>query len=319
MRGRSLAAITFFVALLSVQTALAVEPSCGVSPIQLQILGSATTEAADERAAAAALIWIDGKARVLVDAGPGSGARFMRAGAELADLDVVALTHLRLERTVDLPSVLQPRASVPRTRALSLFGPTGNKWMPSTMSFIRTLFDSTRGAWRHLGELLSPLAHTPYKLQVQDIKPPAARLGVAREAIDPTLTVFTNSRLRLRAAPVPYGEVPTLAWKIEAQGRALVVSSDITVDNDAFRILIQDADMLAIVHARRDNVEPGEGAPGLSPTSIGRLAQAAKVRQVVLTPRAHATLGYEEETLEAIRRHYSGKVTFANDMDCLTP
>ena len=39
---------------------------------------------------------MDGKARVLVDAGGGSALRFGESGAQMADLDVVLFTHLQM-------------------------------------------------------------------------------------------------------------------------------------------------------------------------------------------------------------------------------
>jgi ribonuclease BN (tRNA processing enzyme) len=50
-----------------------------------------------------------------------------------------------------------------------------------------------------------------------------------------------------------------------------------------------------------------------------RLAEAAKVKQLILNARPRAALGKEVETLGLIRRHYTGAVVLANDLDCVSP
>jgi ribonuclease BN (tRNA processing enzyme) len=57
----------------------------------------------------------------------------------------------------------------------------------------------------------------------------------------------------------------------------------------------------------------------MPPSTIGRIARDANVKQLVLSHRMRRTLGRESETLEQIRRHYAGPAVFANDLDCFTP
>jgi ribonuclease BN (tRNA processing enzyme) len=57
----------------------------------------------------------------------------------------------------------------------------------------------------------------------------------------------------------------------------------------------------------------------MPPSVIGRIAHEAGVKQLVLAHRMRRTLGRETETLESIKRHYTGPVAFANDLDCFTP
>src|SRR6185436_20352161 len=137
--------------------------SCGSAPLQVQILTSGGAESFDG-GTSGILVWIQGKSRLLVDAGPGTALHFAQTGASVADLDALLFTHLRLERTGDFPALLQLSTAAKRNRALPTYGPGGNRLMPSTVSFVRSLFDPTRGAWRYLGDLLSPLTRAPYKL-----------------------------------------------------------------------------------------------------------------------------------------------------------
>ena len=65
--------------------------------IVLQVLGSGGPIADDDRASSGYLVWVDGKARVMVDAGTGSVLRFGEAGAKFEDLDFVGLMLTQIE------------------------------------------------------------------------------------------------------------------------------------------------------------------------------------------------------------------------------
>ncbi len=110
--------------------------ACEPQGVRLQALGSAGTEPIAGRAAASYLLWIDGKARVLVDAGAGTPLRLAEAGAGLADLDAVLFTHLRAEHTAGLPMLVQAAALGKRERALPVYGPAGDRATPSTVTGI---------------------------------------------------------------------------------------------------------------------------------------------------------------------------------------
>ena len=57
----------------------------------------------------------------------------------------------------------------------------------------------------------------------------------------------------------------------------------------------------------------------MPPSVIGRIAHDAGVKQLVLSHRMLRTLGRETETLDLIKKRYTGPVEFANDLDCFTP
>ena len=61
------------------------------TPLELMVLGSGGPGAVG-RAASCYLVLIDGKPRILVDAGPGAFARLGEAKLSLSDTDIVLLT-----------------------------------------------------------------------------------------------------------------------------------------------------------------------------------------------------------------------------------
>jgi ribonuclease BN (tRNA processing enzyme) len=293
--------------------------TCGTAPVQVQVLGSGGPELQNRRASSSYLVWLEGKPRVLVDIGGGAALRFGESGATVSDLDIILLTHLHADHTADLPALIKSSFFEDRSRSLPIYGPAGNKFMPSTVTFVRTLFDSVRGAYRYLGDFLNPLARGGYKLQPRDVRPLSGKLKTDRKPGDEIVYPFTNNRLNASAIPVTHGTIPALAWRITAGGKTMVFSGDTNGRGEQLRHLAQSADIL-IAH----NAVP-EGASGIErelhmpPSIIGQLAQQAQIKQLVLSHRMRRTLGKEEETLAAIRRHYPGPTQFASDLDCFTP
>lgn len=294
--------------------------TCGsAAPVQVQVLGSGGPELQDRRASSSYLVWIDAKPRVLVDIGGGAALRFGESGATVTDLDVILFTHLHADHSADLPALVKSSFFEERTRPLPIYGPDGNKFMPSTVAFVRTQFDGVRGAYRYLGAFLNPLARGGYKLQPQDVRPLSAKLKARRTPGDETLHPFANDRLRASAVPVGHGSIPALAWRVEAGGKSLVISGDTNGRGEQLARLAQGADLFIAHNAVPEGASGVERDLHMPPSVIGDIAQQARVKQLVLSHRMLRTLGKEEQTLAAIRQRYAGPVQFANDLDCFTP
>ncbi|MHB8535973.1 MAG: MBL fold metallo-hydrolase [Sulfuricaulis sp.] len=307
--------VVCFSGLLWLTTAAA--QSCGSAPVQLQVLGSGGPELVDHRASSSYLVWIDGKARVLVDIGGGAALRFGESGATVSDLDVILLTHLHADHTADLPALVKSSFFEERARPLPLYGPAGNKFMPSTVTFARALFDGTRGAYRYLGDFLNPLTVDTYKLQPHDVGGDKIRLP-RRTGGKPRI-VFANDRLQAIAVPVIHASVPALAWRIETHGKSIVFSGDTNGEGTGLEQLAARADLLVTNNAVPEDATGVARRLHMPPSVIGRIAQAAEVKQLVLSHRMRRTLGRETETLDMIKKRYPGPVEFANDLDCFTP
>jgi len=292
------------IALLVAYTALAADP-CGGKGISVQVLGSGGPVFSAKRAGSSTLVWIDGKARVLIDAGGGAALRFAESGASFADLDVVLFTQLHASHTVDLPTFVLASQLENRNRPLPLYGPPVSRGMPSTISLIRDLFDNTRGTYRHLGEFISPLDKSSYKLEPHDVRAPPPKLRTARRASPQVLEVFRNEHLQIHATGTVPGTPASLAWRIEAGGKRLVFGSE--GESPGFAELADHADLILT----RADILPQ--------TRLGELAQAAGAKRLVLAYRLRTTPGQEEETLSAIRRQYKGPVEFADDLNCYRP
>lgn len=288
---------------------LAAPPARGGCPgaVALQVLGSGGPVADDERAGTAYLLWLDGRARLLVDMGAGAFVRFGEAGADIADLDAVALTHFHTDHAADLPGLLKSGYFSDRERPLPVIGPTGSERFPGLEAFMQALFGPERGAFRYLAGYLDGtegLFHTP----LETVKAGSREPG----------TAFENERFRLRAVGVTHGIVPALGYVIEAGGRRIAISGDQNDDNPAFVRLADGANLLVMHHA----IPPGAGdaarALHVTPDGIGRAAKEAGANRLLLSHLMARSLDARDESLAAIRGHYQGPVDVANDGLCVT-
>ena len=293
--------------------------ACEPQGVRVQVLGSGGPELVGGRASSSYLVWIDGKARALVDLGGGAALRFGETGANISDLDVILFTHLHVDHSADLPALIKASFFQDRDRALPIYGPAGNRLMPSTVTFVRELFNSTSGAFRYLGSFVNPMTRDVYKLQPHDVQPKPRKLGLApKSPAGEILAGFANERLRASAASVAHGELPALAWRIQVGEKSVVFSGD-TNGEGGLAKLAAGADLLVAHNAVPEAAQGAERHLHMPPSTIGRIAKDANVKQLVLSHRMRRTLGREPETLEQIRRHYTGPAVFANDLDCFTP
>ncbi len=306
-------------AVLLATTPVSSAQPCNGAGVALQVLGSGGPELQTKRASSSYLIWIDGKARVLVDAGGGSALRFGESGAQMADLDVILFTHLHADHSADLPALIKSSWFEDRKRPLPIYGPGGNRLMPSTVTFVRALFDGTRGAYRYLGEFISPLDKSDYKLEPRDVREPAPKIGAPRRKEPMILPVFENERVRVQAVTVAHGQLPALAFRIDAGGKAMVFSGDTNGDGDGLPVLAAGADLFVAHNAVPEGATGVERALHMPPSVIGNIAQAAKTKQLVLSHRMLRTLGQEDASMTAIRKTYDGPATFADDLSCFRP
>jgi ribonuclease BN (tRNA processing enzyme) len=220
--------------------------TCGEEGVAVQVLGSGGPELEGKRASSSYLIWQDGQARVLVDAGGGSALRFGESGAKMSQLDVILFTHFHVDHSADFPTLIFSSWFEERARPLPVYGPAGNSLMPSTVDFVHAFFNDRNGIYRYLSELLVPEEKGSYKLQPHNVVQGAE-----------SSAVFRSEHLSAYAARVIHGSVPALAWRVEIGGKSIVFSGDTNGEGAGLVHLAKDADLF-IAH----NAVP-EGATGV--------------------------------------------------------
>jgi len=279
--------------------------TCSSQGIAVQVLGSGGPELQDKRASSSYLLWEDGQAKALIDAGGGSALRFGESGAQMSQLEVIFFSHFHVDHSGDFSALIKSSWFEDRKTPLPIYGPSGNDFMPSTTEFVSDFFGDKHGAYRYLSELLEPEEDGSYKMQPHNV-----------EASSTPIAVFHNADLAASAVRVIHGGVPALAWRIETRGKAIVFSGDTNGEGAGLVKLATNADLFVAHNAVPEGVTGVERNLHMPPSVIGEIAQEAHVKELVLSHRMLRTLGKEAQTESEIRKRYAGPLQFANDLDC---
>lgn len=296
-------------ALCSPLPALAACPSEGV---HVQVLGSGgPAPDVGARASSGYLVWVDGKARVLIDAGGGTFLRFAEAGARLMDLEAIALTHLHTDHASELAAFMKAGYFIPRKRPLWLGGPDeggrGGRHFPGLAAHVRALFDGQTGAFRYLSGHLEA-GSGDFPLEVTPLPAKKGARGV----------LYDRGGLKIESVGVEHGPVPAVGYRVTVGGKRFVFSGDQNGDNPAFAELARGADVLVVTHAIPEEAPARAKALHMTPSQIGRLAGSAKVGRLVLSHFMRRSLARLDVSEGQVRAHYSGPVVRAADLMCLT-
>jgi ribonuclease BN (tRNA processing enzyme) len=306
VKSQGASAVSFLVVLFSLAGPPSVKAqSCGAHGIALQVLGSGGPELQDKRASSSYLVWENGRARVLVDAGGGSALRFGESGAQMSDLDVILFSHFHVDHSGDFAALIKSSWFEDRKRPLPIYGPAGNEFMPSTTEFVSDFFGDKRGAYRYLSELLVKEEEGSYKMQPHTVVgAPAPELA------------FRSGDLAASSVRVIHGVFPALAWRVEIGGKVIAFSGDTNGEGAGLAKVAANADLFIAHNAVPEGATGVERQLHMPPSVIGEIAAQAHVKKLVLSHRMLRTLGKEDQTLSEIRKRYSGPIEFANDLDC---
>jgi ribonuclease BN (tRNA processing enzyme) len=289
-------------------------------PLEVLVLGSGGPGAAG-RAASSYLIFIDGDARILVDAGPGSFARLGEAKASLADTDIVLLTHLHIDHAGEIPGLFKARAvSGSGPIVFNVWGPSGsrgggeNAYFPGTREFLRLLF-GPEGAFAYLNDFAAPIT-----LHGHDIPAPL-EIAVAHSKAVPAgnaapLQILNQGGLTVSAVAGHHGDAPSVIYRIDHAGKSVTFSGDIDAQGlPALRRIAKASDLLVFNTVVLDP----PGSPAIlytlhsPPQAIGQLAREVAAGALLLSHISPAVDASQRAVLDSIRANYAGSVTFATD------
>ncbi|MDI3324281.1 MBL fold metallo-hydrolase [Pontibacterium granulatum] len=273
--------------------------SCDPERIQLQVLGSGGPELNDLRASTSYLVWLDGKARVMIDVGGGSSLNFEKSGAQFADLDAVLFTHLHVDHSADWPVFVKGGFFTGRDRDLPVYGPYGNHLLPAVDKFQEALLGL---GWSYLSNYLVNDERAAYKL-------PATVVNA-----EDTVWFQSLERVTLKGLNVNHGPLPAVAWRVEAAGCSIVFSGDTSAISDNLTRLATSADLLVAHNAIPEEAIGVARRLHMPPSRIGEIAAQAGVKKLVLSHRMLRTLERESDTLREIHKNYQGPVEFADDL-----
>ena len=273
--------------------------------LTLLVLGSGGPGATG-RAGAGYIVSLDGRPRILVDAGPGTFARAGEANVDFSRLDTVLLTHLHVDHAAELPGLIKARIVAERSGTeFNIFGPPGSRGgpdaarFPSTTQFVDLMF-AAQGAFGYLRDFAGHLTLHAH--------------NVMRSARPQTL--LNADGLRLSAVTGHHGDAPSVVYRIDYRGRSFTFSGDIdAAGHAALTRLAQNTDMLifdAVV------LDPPDSPAVLytlhtPPRDIGRIAQRTGARMLLLSHLNPTVDAARDAVRASIQASYTGPIEFAHD------
>lgn len=285
---------------------LASPTQCENKDYALQLLGSGGPISDDGRASSASLIWWKGKPVALIDAGGGAFLRFGQSGARLEDVGFIGLTHFHTDHVSDLPALLKGSYFFSSPRAIQMSGPTGGAGFPSLSGFMNAQFNAKSGAYAYLSGLYSGQGDIPLKVSLSNVD---------YRKTTPT-TVYEKDGVRISALGIPHGDVPCLAYRIDTKDGSIVVSADQNGGNPRFIDFAKNADILVMPLAIDEQADPASAFLHAKPSVVGRIAAAAKPKQLVLNHFMGKGLRLKEQSISIVRRYYPGPIHASRDLSC---
>ena len=287
---RSLVVVAVLGCLLAAKPALA---ACGATGVQLQILGSGGPGRSSGRASAGYLVWIEGVGRILVDAGGGIKQRFHASGADLGDVELLALSHFHPDHSAGMPALLWPGGA-----ALRVAGPSAGGVFPSLDDWLGGLF-GPGGVFRVL----------------------AGRLDLDAVTVDVTAgapaEVWRDGDVRVSGIGVPHADVPAVGFRVDVGEASVAFSSDQNGSDPAFIEFVRDVDVL-VVHLGRGEDATGRGADlHARPSVWGALAAEAGVGRLVASHISTSSQQVLKDSLAYLRAAYAGPITVGEDLLCV--
>lgn len=245
--------------------------------MELTILGSGTSIPSLRRGSSGYLVR-SGPTLALLDSGPGTLVRILRAGATAEEITHIFYSHTHVDHTADLAPLLftSRNPSAPRRAPLTIAGSAG---------FMK-LFHDLEGAYGRWIEAAT------FPLTLVELRDGSRRLGA----------------LDVATCPVPHIS-SSIAYRLtDGAGRSLIYSGD-TGESDALADLAMGTDVL-LIEASFPDEERVEGH--LTPSLAGAVAARARPGRAVLT---HFYPSCDRaDMLGQLRRTWEGEAILAEDM-----
>lgn len=277
--------------------------------VNLQVLGAGGPEINDGLASSSFLLWIDGKAKVMVDAGGGSSLNFEKSGASFNDIEAILLTHLHVDHSTAIPVYIKGAYFSGRQSNLWILGPDGGGQFPATVSFINALFSELQNsAYPYLADNLHQQSTSDFLMKPVTV---SVKGKLWKKKLSQNLEVV--------AIDVYHGPVPALAWRINYGNCSITFSGDMNGSTGHLEKLAKNSDLLVANNAIPEDAGFIAKRLHMPPSKIGEIAAKANVKAILLAHFMNRTIHRIPETKRLISKQYSGKILIARDLMTVVP
>ncbi len=300
--------LTFSVLILMVVpgAALADDHCPTEAGVTLQVLGSGGPIADDGRASTGYLVWVDGAARIMIDAGAGTFLRYGEAGARFTDLDFIGMSHFHTDHSADLPALLKSGSFARRDRSIGIAGPDGSRLFPGLNVWLNSLLSGDDGAYGYLSGYLDGEGRLP-------------KLDAIEVSGDEVVTVFESDdeRIRVDAIHVPHGIVPALAFRVIVDDLKIVFATDQNGSNPLFADFAASADVLVMHLVIPENAGTTAQRLHAKPSVVGQVAEESDAQRLVLSHFMARSLRDLDTNVALVEDRYAGEIILAEDLLCI--
>jgi len=301
----SLLLLVFTLSISSMAHAAPAQQCAPADGVALQVLGSGGPIADDGRASTGYIVWVDGRSRVLVDAGGGTFLRFGKAGASFVDLEFVGLSHFHTDHSADFPALLKSGNFSGREEPLPVAGPGPGGPFPGLGAWLDSMLADGSGAYGYLSGYLDGSGRL-VKLVQQE---------VASDSEKPVRVL--DGDITIDALPVPHAIVPALGYRVTTGDVSIVFASDQNGSSDAFIDFAKDATVL-VMHLPIPEAATGAAIKlHARPSDVARVAKAAGAGTLVLSHFMARSLQNLDANVDIVRTGFGGEVVVASDLACM--
>lgn len=284
--------------------------ACQSDRVKLQMLGTRGPELLDDQASTGYLIWLDNKARVIVDAGPGSLQRFKQSKANYTDVQLMLFTHFHADHSADFPSYIKGGFFTERKQNLNIIGPSGTKFVSSADEFVDRAIGS-EGMYPYLSPFIDGQQPSSYKLDVKTFPWSYQDLNIKE--------VYNKDYIKVKTVSVHHGPFPALGYRVEVAGCSISFTGDMSGRLQAMPDLAKGSDILVAHNAIPENATGVPALLHMKPSYIGKMAKQANVKTLLLTHLMKRSLSVKPETLKLVRKEYKGEIIYPKDLDTFNP
>jgi ribonuclease BN (tRNA processing enzyme) len=285
--------------------------SCQSDRVKLQMLGTRGPELLDDQASTGYLIWLDNKARLIVDAGPGSLQRFKQSEANYEDLALILFTHFHVDHSADFPAYIKGGFFTERKQNLDIIGPSGTNFVASADEFVDRAIGTKAGMYPYLSPFIDSQQPSNYKLDVKTVPWSYSDLSIKE--------VYNKKDIKVKSVPVHHGPFPALGYRVEIAGCVISFTGDMSGRLRAMPGLAKNSDILVAHNAIPENATGTPELLHMKPSYIGKMANQANVKKLLLTHLMERSLSVKPETLKIIQKNYPGKIIYPKDLDIFNP